>query len=366
MTTGDVRVIEAGTFFVPGPTEVRPEILDAMRRPMIFHRHAEMEALMRRVTVGLSAVFGTRRPAHVISGSGTSAMEMAIRNGATRNVLSIIHGDFGERFAKLAEACGRTVTRLTADPGDVVPLDRIRTALRSGSFDTVLSTHSETALGVLGDIGGIGAIVREQPDCLLLVDAVSSAGALPIEMDAWGLDAVVSASQKALALPPGLAFAAVSDRFLARARKLPDRGAYLDIFRYEEFTAKAQSPTTPAISLLFSLDRQMQDVGRETLAGRYARHAAMAAACTDWVERMTGHGISVFAGPSHRSPSVTCIRTAGKSSDVLTRMRAEGFELGGGQAGYAASTFRVGHMGDHTVGGVTAMLDVLERVLRAL
>jgi aspartate aminotransferase-like enzyme len=357
-------VIDAGRFFVPGPTEVRPEVLDAMRRPMIFHRHAEMGALMRRVTAGLSAVFGTRRPVHVITGSGTSAMEMTIRGGAARHVLSVVHGDFGERFAKLAEACGRKVTRLTAEPGDVVPLDRIRGALRSGSFDTVLATHSETALGVLSDIGGIAAIVREQPDCLLLVDAVSSAGALPIEMDAWGVDALVSASQKALALPPGLAFAAVSDLFLARARGLPDRGAYLDILRYEDFTAKAQSPTTPAISLLFALDRQMEDIGRETLAGRYARHAAMAATCAAWVERVAGPGISVFANPSHRSPSVTCIRTAGKPSDVLTRMRAEGFELGGGQAGYAASTFRIGHMGDHTVGGVTAMLDVLERVLR--
>ena len=358
-------MIDAGRFFVPGPTEVRPEILDAMRRPMIFHRHAEMEALVRRVTVALSAVFGTRRPVHVITGSGTSAMEMSIRNGSARNVLSIIHGDFGERFSRLAEACGRSVTRLTAEPGGVVPLDRVRDALRSGSFDTVLATHSETALGVLADIAGIGAIVREQSDCLLLVDAVSSAGATPIEMDAWGVDAVVSASQKSLALPPGLAFAAVSDRLIARARGLPDRGAYLDVVRYEEFTAKAQSPTTPAVSLLFALDRQMQDVGRETLPGRYSRHLAMAAACTAWVERSAELGISLMAVAGHRSPSVTCIRTVGKSSDILMRMRAEGFELGGGQAGFAASTFRVGHMGDHTVGGVTAMLDVLERVLRA-
>jgi aspartate aminotransferase-like enzyme len=361
-------LIDAGKFFVPGPTEVRPEVLDAMRRPLIFHRNAEMEALMRRVTVGLSAVFGTKRPAHVITGSGTSAMEMSIRNGASKNVLSIVHGDFGERFAKLAEACGRRVTRLKAEPGDVVPLDEIRDALRSGSFDTVLATHSETALGVLADIKGIGAIVREQSDCLLFVDAVSSAGATPIEMDAWGVDAVVTASQKSLALPPGLAFAAVSDRFLSRAKGMPDRGAYLDIFKYEEFTAKAQSPTTPAVSLLFALDRQMQDVAKETLAGRYARHVAMANACTAWVERVAKSGvdIAVMARKDLGSPSVTCIRTPWKTSDVLARARAEGFELGGGQAEFTNSTFRVGHMGDHTLGGMTAMLGVLEGVLNDL
>jgi aspartate aminotransferase-like enzyme len=360
-------LIDAGKFFVPGPTEVRPEVLDAMRRPVIFHRNAEMEALMRRVTAGLSAVFGTKRPAHVITGSGTSAMEMSIRNGATKRVLSIVHGDFGERFAKLAEACGRSVTRLQSEPGDVVPLDKIRDALRSG-YDTVLATHSETALGVLADIKGIGALVREQSDCLLFVDAVSSAGATPIEMDAWGVDAVVTASQKSLALPPGLAFAAVSDRFLTRAKSMADRGAYLDILKYEEFTAKAQSPTTPAVSLLYALDRQMQDVAKETLAGRYARHLSMAQACVAWVERVAASGvdIAVMARKGLGSPSVTCIRTPWKTSDVLARARAEGFELGGGQAQFTNSTFRVGHMGDHTLGGMNAMLVVLEKVLRAL
>lgn len=361
-------MIEAGRFFVPGPTEVRPEVLDVMRRPLIFHRTAEMEALMRRVTVSLGLVFGTRRPVHVLTGSGTAAMELAVRNGSARKVLSIVHGDFGERFARLAESCGRTVVRLTAPPGDVVPLDRVRETLRSQEFDAVLTTHSETALGVLADIAGIAGVVHERPNCLLLVDAVSSAGATSISMDQWGADAVVSASQKALALPPGLAFAAVSERLLARARDLPDRGTYLDALRYEDFNAKAQSPTTPAVSLLFALDRQMADIQHETLAARFARHAAMASACASWVSRAEagGLGISVVAHPDRRSPSVTCIRTTAKSADVLNQMRAQGYELGGGPAEFTATTFRVGHMGDHTVGGVSAMLDVLERVLRTL
>src|SRR6185436_17747493 len=119
-------MIEAGKFFVPGPTEVGPEVLEAMRRPMIFHRNAEMEALMQRVTKGLSAVFGTQRPVHIITGSGTAAMELAVRGGSIKRVLSIVHGDFGERFAKMAESCGRSVERLKSPLGDVVPLDQIR------------------------------------------------------------------------------------------------------------------------------------------------------------------------------------------------------------------------------------------------
>ena len=329
-----------------------------------------MEELMRRVTPRLAPLFGTRRPVHVLTASGTSGMELAIRNGTRRRVLSIVHGDFGERFARMAEACGRGVVRLTAEPGDVVDLDVVRRTLEDGDFDAITATHSETAVGVLADIAGIGSIARQHADVFLLVDAVSSAAATPIEMDRWGVDAVVSASQKALALPPGLAFAAVSQRFVERARSVKDRGVYLDVLRYEESAAKSQSPTTPAVSLLFALDRQLADIELETLEARFARHAAMSATCAAWVARAEAAslGVSLVArAAGHRSPSVTCIRAPGGSNfEVLRRMREQGYELGGGQPPLGKTTFRIGHMGDHTVAGVEAMLDVLERVLRTL
>jgi aspartate aminotransferase-like enzyme len=347
---------------------VRPEILNAMARPVIFHRSLAMQEIMKRVTAGLGHVFGTRRPVHVITGSGTAAMETAIRGGTVRRVLSIVHGDFGERFARMAEACGREVTRLKSELGDVVSLDRIRDELSKGGFDAVTATHSETATGVLADIPAIATIVNERPDCLFLVDAVSSAGAAPIAMDDWGLDAVVSASQKALAIPPGLGFAALSERFVARAKTVDGRGIYLDPLRYEEMTAKSQSPTTPAVSLIYALDRQLEDIELETLEARFARHRAMADRCAAWVERADADhlGVSLLARPGRRSPSVTCIRTKERTSPVLQRMREQGFELGGGQAELTHTSFRIGHMGDHTVAGLDGMLDVLERVLRTL
>ena len=322
---------------------------------------------MRRVSGGLGKVFGTRRTVHVITGSGTAAMEAAVLGGTVRRVLSIVHGDFGERFARMAEACGRTVVRLTSNPGDVVSLDQVRDALRSGGFDAVTATHNETALGVVADMRALGALVREASDCLFLVDAVSSAGGVPVGLDDWGADAVVSASQKALALPPGLAFAAVSARFVDRAKSVKNRGTYLDVLRYEEFAGKAQSPTTPAVSLLFALDRQMADIEVETLDSRFARHVAMRDVCTAWVQRAEAAalGVSLVARPEHRSPTVTCIRTNDRDA-ILQRMREQGYELGGGQAPLAKNTFRIGHMGDHTVVGVESMLDVLERVLRTI
>lgn len=360
-------MIEAGRFWVPGPTEVRPEILDVMRRPMIFHRTPEMEALMQRVTQRLCAMFGARRPVHVISASGTAAMELAVRNGTIERVLSIVHGNFGERFARMTEASGRTVVRLTSPLGDAVPLEDVRTALKSGRFDAVTATHNETATGVLSPMSELGKLVREQDDCLLLVDAVSSAGGVPIATDAWGADAVVSASQKAMGLPPGLSFAAVSDRLVHRAKKVGGRGHYLDLMQYEEFAAKNQSPTTPAVPLLYALDQQLADIDAETLESRYARHRAMADACQARIRRMdaAGLGVSLTAREALLSPTVTCV-TVANNKPVLEGMLKRGYTLGGGQSELAKTSFRIGHMGDHTVRGLNAMLDVLQDVLESI
>lgn len=360
-------MIEAGKFWVPGPTEVRPEILDVMLRPMIFHRTPEMEALMRRVTKRLSVMFGASRPVHVISASGTAAMELAIRNGTIGKVLSIVHGNFGERFAKMAEASGRTVVRLKCALGDAVPLDDVRKALKGGGFDAVTATHNETATGVLSPMAELGKLVSEHDDCLLLVDAVSSAGGTPIATDAWGADAVVSASQKAMGLPPGLAFAAVSDRLVHRAGKVGGRGHYLDLLQYEEFAQKNQSPTTPAVSLLYALDQQLADIESETLDSRYARHRAMAEACHSRIRRMEaeGLGVSLTARAGLLSPTVSCINVA-NNKPVLDGMQKHGYTLGGGQSELARTSFRIGHMGDHTVAGLNAMLDVLQEVLQGI
>lgn len=358
-------MIERGRFFVPGPTEVRPEILATLSTPMIFHRSSAMHALMARITPRLGRIFGTRRTVHVLTTSGTGAMELAIRSGTRRRVLAIVHGDFGERFARMAESCGREVVRLTAAPGLVVSLDEIRDALRGKSFDAVTVTQNETATGVLCDVAAIAAIVSEHPDCLLLVDAVSSAGGVPISLDGWPADAVVSASQKALGLPPGLAFAAVSDRFVERAKALDDRGVYLDVLRFEEFAAKGESPTTPAVSLYFALDKQLEEIERETLEARFARHVAMREVCVEWVERAArdGFGVRLIAQSGLRSPTVTCIGVA-DNGPVLKKMRDRGYDLGGGQKPLGKTSFRIGHMGDHTVAGVRAMLPVLEEALR--
>ena len=359
-------MIEHGRFFLPGPTEVRREILEAMLRPMISHRGSEYEEILQRVHRRLKPLFGTTRPVYVVSSSGTGAMEMAIRNGTRRHVLSIVGGGFGSRFAALAEECGRDVTRLKVPLDQAVRADDVRAALDAGDYDAVTMVHSESSTGVLADVAAVGAVVRERDDVLLLVDGVTSVGGMQIEMDRWGVDFYFTGSQKALALPPGLSFAAVSQRLLERAPTISDRGYYFDVPKHEEFAAKFQSPVTPPVSLIFALDAQLADIEREGIETRAERHAAMARTCHHWATSgdRSDLGVCVYPKSPMRSPTVGCFMVARRTPSVVHRMREQGFVIGGGYGELSASTFRIGHMGDHTVAGVEEMLEVLDGVLR--
>ena len=359
-------MIEHGRFFLPGPTEVRREILEAMLAPMISHRGTEYEQIMQRVHRRLQPIFGTARPVYVVSASGTGAMEMAVRNGTRRRVLSVVGGGFGARFASIAEECGRDVTRLEVPLGDAVRAEDVRSALETGDYDAVTMVHSESSTGVLADVAAVGAVTRDFDDVLLLVDGVTSVGGMPIEMDAWGVDFFFTGSQKGLALPPGLSFAAVSTRLLERATTLPDRGYYLDVPVHEKFAGKWQSPVTPPISLVYALDRQLEDIEREGVEARSERHAAMARVCHTWASSgdRADLGVCVFPRSPMRSPTVGCFSISRRTPSIVHRMREQGFVIGGGYGELAGSTFRIGHMGDHTVGGVEEMLDVLDGVLR--
>jgi aspartate aminotransferase-like enzyme len=356
-------VIEHGRFFLPGPTEVRPQVLEAMSRPVISHRSAEMEEIMDGVQRRLPALFGTARPVYTVSASGTGTMEMAVRNGTVARVLSIVSGGFGERFASICEECDRDVTRLVVPPGESVNPQDVEDALSQGEYDAVTLVHSESSTGALADVAEIAAAVRRSSDALILVDGVTSIGGMQVKMDAWGVDFYFTGSQKALALPPGLAFAAASARLLERAETLRGRGTYLDVLKHQQFHGKRQSPVTPPVSLIYALEVQLEGVEQ-----RAERHAAMRRLTVDWASRAdrAGLGVCLFTRSAETSPTITCLSSFRRSGSVVHRMREQGFVLGGGYGELAPTTFRIGHMGDHTPGGVEEMLEVLEGVLRTL
>ena len=357
-----------GTFFLPGPTEVRPEILAAMAHPMISHRSAEFEALYGRCDDGMRRVFRTTRPVFISSSSATGLMEAAIRNAPAGPVLSLVNGAFSARFAEIAKACGRTVETLEVPYGEIVPLDRVESALRARRFAAVTAAHCETSTGAAQDVQAIAELAHAN-GAYSLIDSVSGMGGIPVETDAWALDFVLTGSQKAMALPPGLAFCCVSDRYLASAKEAQCRGRYFDIVEFAEYAAKWMTPNTPAVSLFFALDAQLAAIGPTGLECRWARHAAMAAATHAWVEhaRAGGKIAGILAPAGARSNTVTVVRVAdGMDTRQLCAAVQErhGLTLGGGYGKLAPSTFRIGHMGDHTVETIQRALDAAADVLQ--
>lgn len=335
---------------------------------MIAHRSAEMRELLSRAAAALPPLFGTSRPVYIASGAATGMMEAAIRCGTRNRVLSLVSGAFGERFASIAESCGRAVTRLVAPPGSTVDAGDLEDALEHGEYDAVTAVHVETSTGAMADVARYGRAVAAHEGVLLLVDAVSSVGGMEVAMDAGGMDIVLAASQKALALPPGLAFIACSERSMARARELPDRGRYLDVVRMDEYWRQGETAGTPAIPQLYALEVQLAAIAREGVEARYRRHAAMARAVERWVEGAVQRRVPVriLADAGGRAPTVSCLEIDGDARRLVGLLRHRGFEVGAGYGSLGARTFRIGHMGDHAVRELDALFDALDASLDEL
>jgi aspartate aminotransferase-like enzyme len=356
-----------GTFYVPGPTEIRPELLAQMTRPIIGHRGRAFEAMFARIEAGLRDVLLTSRPVYVGATSSTGFMEMAIRNLPEGPVLALVNGGFSERFAVVAESCRRQVQRIVVPWGATFDLNVVEEALRSKGFVAVTVAHSETSTGVLSDVRAVTELAHRY-GVLALVDSVSGAGGAELMVDAWELDFLLTGSQKALALPAGLAFAVASTEYMDRTRTAKDRGFYFDILQYDKYAQKNQTPSTPATSLLYALEAQMGDIGREGIERRWERHLQMQEATVSWVEDMVdrrGVDLRIVAPEGSRSPTVSVIALpAGlRGPEVSDAIKARGFTVGGGYGDLKETTIRIGHMGDHTVDGVKRCLHACETAI---
>jgi len=355
-----------GHFFLPGPTEVRPAVLAAQDGPMMGHRDKGMEELIARVQPGLRAIFRTERPVYIAASSATGFMEGAVRNGARRRVLSLVNGAFSERFYKIALATGLEADALTVPWGEAHTPEMLADALKKKDYDAVTVVHSETSTGVLNPIRELAEAAHAAGDVALLVDAVSSMAGAQIETDEWGLDFVLTGSQKAFALPPGLAFGVAQPHILERAAGKPDRGVYFDFLEFEKNIQKNQTPNTPAVSLIYALAAQVDDIMREGVEARWARHEAMARRTYEWVDSLRERGvdISVVAPEGYRAPTVTCIRLPEgiTGPQVVAAAKAKGYTVAPGYGKTKDEWFRIGHMGDHTLEGLEGLLAVLEGV----
>lgn len=360
-----MTVAEDCTFFIPGPTWVRPSILQEMTRPMIGHRGAEFKALFHGINANLKTLFATTQDTFVVTASGTGVMQAALENCVARRVLVTVCGAFSERWFNIAQSLGYEVDRVDTPWGQAVDPDALADHLgsRRGHYDAVTLTHNETSTGVTNDIKTLTAVVREEaPDALVLVDAVSSLGGIPVLFDEWNLDVCLASVQKGLALPPGITVAAVSKAALALAAKHPYRGTYFDFLEYKKQADGDSVPSTPSVPHFYALAKQLDSIiNTETLAKRFERHRAM----RDMTIERTASFARLAADPKHASMTVSALEPGGDVEALRAKMKARGFTIGGGYGQWKDRTFRIGHMGDIPLESLSRMLDVLAEVAKA-
>ena len=347
--------------FVPGPTDVAPEILAAQTHPMIGHRSQACADLFARIQPRLRQVLQTENRVFITASSGSGLQEAALRNTVARRALVCVGGAFSERWHEIALANGVSVDRLDVAWGEPHAPAQVAEAVRRG-YDAVAIVHNETSTGVENPLAAITEAARAAaPDTLILVDAVSSAAAVDIRPDAWGIDVLLTSSQKGFALPPGLAFAAVSDRALDRAASVPHRGWYFDFLLLEKYLQQNNTPATPAISLLYALDAQLDRILAEGLPARFNRHAHMAEMAQAWAEEH----FAVFARAGFRSKTVTTIvNTRGLDIAALSSHLARaGMAIANGYGRLKGKTFRIGHMGEISPDDVATLLREIDRFL---
>ncbi|MGH2445929.1 MAG: pyridoxal-phosphate-dependent aminotransferase family protein [Candidatus Limnocylindria bacterium] len=334
---------------VPGPTPIPMEVREAQSRPMIDHRCTEFAAMQRAITSGIGPLIGTSGEILLLTGSGSGALEAAVVNTLSPGdrVLAVTIGSFGDRFAKVAETFGADVERFEAEWGTAADPEALSAHLSAQApYRAVLLTHNETSTGVTNPLRELAAAVRQAPgDPLLLVDGISGLGAIEFEMDAWGIDLVVSASQKAWMASPGIAIAALSDRArdAAAAARMPR--FYWDFGQAREWAAKGQTPWTPAVSILYGLEVGVRRLGEEGRERTWARHAAVAAGVQAGLEAL---GFALVAPPEHRSNTVTAawLPDGLEWGPFNAAMRERGLVVAGGQGKWAGRILRFGHMGE--------------------
>jgi aspartate aminotransferase-like enzyme len=333
---------------VPGPTPLPAEVRDAQSAPMIDHRGSEFGELLRELTAGVAELIGTHGDVLLLTGSGSGALEAAVVNTLSPGdrVLAVTIGSFGDRFAKIATIFGADVERFEVPWGEPADPGALAEHLAAHPpYHAVLLTHNETSTGVTNPLRELAVAVRNAPgDPLLLVDGISGLGAMPFEMDAWGIDLVVSASQKAWMGSPGIAIAALGERAWTANETARMPRAYWDFAEARKWAEKGQTPWTPAVSVLFGLRvgvRRLVEEGREQT---WARHAAIAAAVQAGLESL---GLRLVAAPADRSNTVTAawLPDGVEWTPFNAAMRAKGLIVAGGQGAWVGRILRFGHMG---------------------
>jgi len=349
--------------FIPGPIDVSKETFAAMSQPMIGHRGAEFEALYASTQPGLQELGGTTRPFFLSTSSAWGVMEASLMNLCAKKVLALCCGAFSDKWYSVALSKGLSAEKIQVAWGAAISPAAVRAKLEEGGFDLVTLIHNETSTGVMNDLAGIAKVVKSFPGVLFVVDSVSSFSAVPIQMDELGIDVLLAGVQKALALPPGMAVFACSEAAMERAKSMPNRGYYFDFVEFAKNAEKNNTPSTPAISLIFGLQQILGVIAAEGMQNRFARHASNNAMIHEWGAR---HGFANFAPAGNQSVTLTCFHTpAGfdQAGFLKTLKSKHGFVINGGYGKIKGLTFRISNMGNETASTMKELIDAMDDVL---
>jgi len=350
--------------FVPGPVDVAPEVLETMTKPVLPHRSKEYEAIFQRAAKKCEELFYTKYRVFIGTHSGSGMQETGIRNLVQKDVLSCVNGAFSDRWYDVAVSNGKQVDKLEAEWGKPIEPQQLREALKKKHYEAITLVHNETSVGLENPVKELCAVVKEvSPDTLILVDAVSSLAGTKIEMDAWGIDFLLTSSQKCLALPPGISLAGTSDRALEKAASVENRGWYFDLLIMEKHRVKNSTAMTSAVSLVYALDYQLDRIFEEGLEARFARHAAMSQRVYDWaVER----GMDSLADASYRSKTVATIKNT--RNIEIPKLNAylleRGMRIANGYGNLKNITFRIATMGETQMSDVNELLGYFDEFMK--
>jgi aspartate aminotransferase-like enzyme len=349
--------------FIPGPVAVSEKTLRAMAQPMIGHRSTDFVSLYHSIQPGLQAVVGTADPVYLSTSSAWGVMEGSLRNVVKKKVLNCMNGAFSDKWFDVAQRCGKSAGALKFEWGQPVDPAAVRRELATGAYDAITLIHNETSCGCMSDLAAVMAVVREFPDVIAIVDTVSSLSAVPIEKDKLGIDVLVSGSQKAFALPPGMSFLSVSKQALARAATVADRGYYFDFLEFQKNHESGMTPSTPIIPLIYALKSKLEDFAAEGLPARYARHARLNQAVRSWG---LAQGFKLFPQDGYGSVTLNCFaNNLGYDLPALNKVlkTKHALVIDGGYGKLKGKTFRISNMGDETDATIASLLQSLDSAL---
>lgn len=351
--------------FIPGPVEIAPEILEAMALPMIGHRMKEYAEIHGRIKTGLKKLLFTDERVFLATSSAFGIMEGAIRNLVKGRCANFCNGAFSDKWHDVTKRCGKEADAFTVEWGQPITPELVDQALATGKYDTITLIHNETSTGVMSPLPEICAVLRRYPEVVSIIDTVSSMSAVRIPLDELGIDCCIFGVQKAFALPPGLAVFTASEKALARAATVEGRGYYFDFLEFVTNDDKDNTPSTPCISQIYALDRQLDRFFAEGLDQRWARHGQMAAYVRNWVKE---RGYALFPAEQFCSQTLTCAaNTRDTDLAVLKKMLGEqGYAFDDGYGKIKGKTFRIAHMGDMQLDDLVEFTAAIDACLKKI